>query len=342
MKRCLALLLTLQMVVAPLAHGEAICQNLFLKDVGLFNILKNIDRENNHFLQNQSENFVFDFPKEQKSFLRRFTNNVKYRIGLEYDRQQKMLQIVQSANLEKLTLSTDIESLASEMSLVLFGPRYQVMDYLRKSSDERFRESTLHRIGEGILRDGLMRSWNEIDHKSPGLWTRFSAKLWRVQKLFLQIPFFKMKDKPIPPELMQKVILEGFDAHEQELREALSTQNYRDTYNTFRRVGLTLMWTLIIGAQVVEVSSQVSLELDRHAMAEAQEVRQARALSGQVREFAQGGKQRIFERAFAEGNRKFLADWGEPPTSDEQQELYGQIVVFTFAKQAEEAVQPSQ
>ncbi len=329
--------LVLQLWTASLAQAEGQCELVFLKR-DLIHEIQKINDENNNFIKSvlpDKENFVLDYSVEQKRFFHKLINNFRYRFGLKYDYKLKLLEITEGNVLGSMTDPREIEYLASELSLALFGPRHLIRDYLFKSHDERFREATLARIGENLLRKGLMRTWSSMTHKDPNFWARFKLRLRKFQKhglveFLTQLPFPKINDKVISDDLMSKVILEGFDNHKLELEQALKTQGARDTYNTFRKVALVAFFASIIGSHTMEAREQQRLEMQHSQAVAVKQLKNLNELPRQIEDDANSSKREIFKIVFAKAKRDFIEKWGENPTPEEEQVLYGETVVSTF------------
>lgn len=336
-KNLISIFLIFQILVAPLAQAASQCEMVFEDKISVVRQIRKINEENNKFFDLAlGQNLLLDYPMEQKRFFRRLVNNLQYKFGLKYDRNLKLVEVIQKYDLAKVTTSLEIEQLASELSLALFGPRHLVIDYLLKSRDDRFRHSALSQISESLLRKGLIKTWIQLGHKNQNLWQRFKNSLWRFQKhgliqFLTQLPFPHVKDKKIPDELMNKVILEGFDAHQAELQVALGTQGPRDTYNTFRKVALVLFYVGMIGGQIIEAKEQQYKAMEQSRIAEEKQVEALQNLAQQIEENTNQAKRAIFESAFEQAKKDFLLKWGENPTLEEEQVLYGLITVSAFS-----------
>ncbi|OQW51125.1 MAG: hypothetical protein A4S09_10515 [Proteobacteria bacterium SG_bin7] len=316
-------ILVLQLVLGPQALADS-CRSLFFTKT-LSDVLEQINRENNGFLTSaidESEPYFLTRPSGQQRLWGSLINNIRLKIGMSYNRQQRVFEVIDKFNLSKFVHPVQIENLASELSLAMFGPRHAILSYFSKSKGERFRQSVLNRIGENIIREGLMNTWKEVEHESPGFWKRFYVRILKTQNsqvmsAVFSLPFLKVKDNSISDKLMAKVIVEGFDANEAELRLVLRTQNYRDTYNSFRNSARNLLILTLLATQVSLAIK--TIQADRDSLA---------SLSSNIETSVRDKTREAYTKSFARAKETFKEKMGRHPTAAEEQELYGLIILY--------------
>jgi len=290
------------------AQGAPRCESIFLP--GVWEVLQTLDKDNHTFLFQGStlENFSKDF-----SWLRR----------------RKLRKLVNDTDLQSLVSTKSVERFAVELGTVLFGKRETLDRWLRQDKETRLEESTVLLIKEKLLQEGLIKTWADThDPRDAGAFRRGLDRLrtWQDSRVMeiLRIPWAlpTMKNKEAPPDLMYKIIRDGFKEHAEEARVALKAQTKIEAYNTFRRIyGVTFFSIVMIfnSFTAYEHLQELHKQQVQEVVQQLQETRKA------VEETASRVKQEQFEAAYQSAEQDFIAKWGEPPTASERQVLRARI-----------------
>ncbi len=153
--------------------------------------------------------------------------------------QTKMRNLDLSSNLTRHHL----EDAASEIMLVLKGPPVGLLDYLTKNKTKRMNERVMRMIQEDVLLIGLKGMVDRIPEKDSYkslergrylIKRFFQYKIWKYLVLPYDLPWIDRVK--IPQELLEKIMIEGLEAHDHELIALLNKQGMIDHYERFRKV----------------------------------------------------------------------------------------------------------
>lgn len=237
-------------------------------------------------------------------------------------------KIVKKIDIQKANNPLQLEQAASEITLALFGKRHLIRDYFFKNAGERFRSEVLRQISERILQTGLLSFWNKADPESPGQLSRFKNSWLRFQRtylfdLFMNFPLPGLRPIKLSDELITKVIFDGIDVHEAELKKAMASNSWRNGYLTFRKAVSTLLFTAIVGSGIFQVYGQAATEIQNWEDNTSHIAAQIRSLPAGLH----GDLAQVYQRLKTDAVAEFKKQWGEAPTQDEMQELLGEAVV---------------
>ncbi|QDK38487.1 hypothetical protein [Bdellovibrio sp. NC01] len=292
------------------AKAEALrCESVFVPTV--MEVITQIDKDHNQFLLKgrSLEELTSDF-----SWLRK----------------RKLRKILNSVEIEKFPSENAIDRYVAELGTVMFGSKDNVTLLFKKSKDERLEDSTVKIIQEKLLNDGLRGTWGDVANvRNTKLMQRMLDKIWTFQNgrigqltgLPLILP--AMRDMEVPPELMYKIIRDGYKAHAEEARVALKKQSSIDAYNTFKKVyrpiAAVIMFTFMVHTGWENYHDMINKQVDS-TMSQLQESRQAldKIASGDV-------KSEIYQAAVDGAIKDFVAKWGEQPTASERAQIEAKI-----------------
>ncbi|MEK2644644.1 hypothetical protein [Bdellovibrio sp. BCCA] len=284
------------------------CESVFLPTV--LEVIQQLDAKNNDFiLQGHSiEDIGKDF-----SWLRR----------------RKLRKLINDTDLQTFVSDKAVERYAIELGTVLFGKKEAVDRWIRQDKETRLEDSTVMLIKEKLLQDGLIRTWGEInDPRDAGIFRRSLDKIWAIQHSrileWMRIPMVLpgVKNQEVPPDLMFKIIRDGFKEHAEEARIALKSQSKIEAYNTFRRVysatflGIVLVFNAHTGYHKLQ---------DYHKQQVTEVVTQLQETRKNVESAIPKIKQEQFEEAYRGAEADFIKKWGEPPTEAESQIIKARI-----------------
>jgi hypothetical protein len=304
----LNLALCLGLALPAQAGGISCNRALTLETSGL---LDRINRENLNFL---FEDQSFD----------------SYYQSLSWNRKRKARNLVKNQDLLNLHSARAVESLSIELAVTLFGSRTTLNRFIFESKVQREKESAILLVKEQILRRGLLKIWS--DDPSPKHMTVMQRVLdgfWRLQETLpmklIRIPYILPihRDNQLSPELLYKVIRDGYDTHEAEATKALKSQGKIEAYNTFTR----LYSAVIFGTLLV---TQAQFQIQQIKIIEEQQVQQTRkilqdAQSGLPNEVIALKNQEI-EKAYSSALLEFRRRWLDDPTDAEKRIILNKIV----------------
>ena len=115
----------------------------------------------------------------------------------------------------------------------------------------RLELEALSQARRSVLSQGLIK-YLALDTKRPGFWKKFgyyfgqtlSWKYWRWPRAWLIMP--KLVGTSLPPELAEKILLEGLDRHRSEVDKYLPALASRSYFNSFSKIYNTLVLTSML------------------------------------------------------------------------------------------------
>lgn len=137
----------------------------------------------------------------------------------------------------------DLNNFAADLLIILKGPPASLLDYFTKDKTKRMNERLMRIVQEDMLLIGLKGMVDRIPEKDS--YTRlergkyivkrfFQHKIWKYLVIPYDLPWIERVS--IPEELLEKILVDGLDAHDQELIAYLKKQNMIDHYERFRKV----------------------------------------------------------------------------------------------------------
>jgi hypothetical protein len=150
----------------------------------------------------------------------------------------------------KITRS-DLNSFASDLMIILKGPPVSLLDYFTSNKTERMNERMMRTLQEDMLLMGLRGlvdrvpekvSYTKLEKSKYMVQNFFQLKIWKYLVLPYDLPWIERVK--IPDELLQKIMIDGLRAHEQELISHLKNQGMIDHYERFRKVYKPLAFSL--------------------------------------------------------------------------------------------------
>lgn len=156
---------------------------------------------------------------------------------------KKLQTHMQRFDLSSKLTRDDLESFSADLMIILKGPPMSLLDYFTINKTKRMNERLMRMVQEDMLLIGLKGIVERIPEKES--YTRlergkylvkrfFQYKIWKYLVIPYDLPWIeKVK---IPDELMEKILVDGLDAHDQELITLLNKQGMIDHYERFRKV----------------------------------------------------------------------------------------------------------
>ena len=145
----------------------------------------------------------------------------------------------------------DLNNFAADLLIILKGPPASLLDYFTKNKTKRMNERLMRIVQEDMLLIGLKGMVERIPEKES--YTRlergkyivkrfFQYKIWKYLVLPYDLPWIDRVS--IPEELLEKIMVDGLDAHDQELIAYLKKQNMIDHYERVRKVYKPIAFSL--------------------------------------------------------------------------------------------------
>ncbi|KYG62675.1 hypothetical protein AZI87_15415 [Bdellovibrio bacteriovorus] len=309
MTRFLSVVIFLGLSWGNLAQAAPRCESVFLPTV--LEVIQQIDLANNKFLTKGSHS-VEEIGKDF-SWLRR----------------RKLRKLINNTDLQNFASDKALERYAIELGTVLFGKKDVVDRWIRQSKDQRLEESTVMLIKEKLLQEGLLKTWLEVrDPRDIGIARKSLDKLWTLLQHrtfeWLRIPLAlpSMKNAEVPPELMYKIIRDGFKTHAEEARIALRSQNHIEAYNTFKKIYGRVIFGVLFALNVHNGYEQIQDYHNRHV---DQTIQQIQEIGRQAENAVTQIKREQFDQAYKSAEAEFIKKWGEEPTPAEKEILRNKI-----------------
>lgn len=158
---------------------------------------------------------------------------------------------MQDFDLSSKITRTDIESFASDLMIILKGPPVSLMDYFTANKTVRMNERMMRTLQEDMLLMGLRGmvdripekvSYTKLEKSKYMVQNFFQLKMWKYLVIPYDLPWIERVK--IPDELLEKILIDGLRAHEQELIVHLRNQGMIDHYERFRKVYKPLAFSL--------------------------------------------------------------------------------------------------
>ena len=249
---------------------------------------------------------------------------------------RKLQTRMRSFDLSSKLTRDDLEDFSSELMLILKGPPATLLDYFTKNKTKRMNERLMRMVQEDILLMGLKgmveripekQSYTSLERGKYIVKRFFQYKIWKYLVIPYDLPWFERVK--IPEELLEKIIVDGLDAHEQELIAHLKKQNMIDHYERFRKVYKPIAFAVGFYFYYDKFNDQMSGNLDENQEEEKKRfLEEFKELSDSIMEANDTTiksedvmKQEQFERALDSFRKKYK----EEPTPQEYEEMKTKI-----------------
>ncbi len=156
---------------------------------------------------------------------------------------KKVQKLFKNLDLSKRITRENLAEFSSDFFLILKGPPLSLLDYFTKNKTVRMNEHMLRVLQEDMLVRGLKGVIERIPEKekyttleNAGYYVKrvMKFRLWRYFVIPYDLPFIDRVK--ISDELLEKILLDGLDAHQSELVLELKNQNAIDNYERLRKV----------------------------------------------------------------------------------------------------------
>lgn len=259
--------------------------------------------------------------RDNSEFLFKGPSFEEYTQSLSWLRKRKIRKLMQDLEVRSFPSEKALERRAIELGEALFGTHNNLSQWIRKSPEQRLDDSAILIIKEQLLKEGMLSTWSDVyDPKQISFLKKTLDRIWTFQHSrigeLLHLPFLlpSLKNKEVSPELMFKVIRDGFTAHAEEVRVALKQQTKIDAYNTFRKIYAPVFFGVMLIVQAQNAYQQLQDAIEQQVQQTIQALRDQRK---QIEETIPLIKQQEFQKAYDASVAEFTQKWGEPPTPEE-------------------------
>lgn len=249
---------------------------------------------------------------------------------------RKLQTKMRSFDLSSKLTRDDLEDFASDLMIILKGPPASLLDYFTKNKTKRMNERLMRMVQEDMLLMGLRGMVDRIPEKSSYTSLErgkyivkrfFQYKIWKYLVVPYDLPWFERVK--IPDELLEKIMIDGLDAHDQELIAHLRKQNMIDHYERFRKVYKPVAFAVGFYFYYDKFSDQMSGKLSENQEEEKKKfMEEFNNLSESIMESSDTAikteaelKQEQFERVLANFRKKYNSE----PTPAELDEMKKRI-----------------
>jgi hypothetical protein len=212
---------------------------------------------------------LYDLNKNSDDFLLG-ENLAEFTKDMSLSRKRKIRKILNNTSIGDLVSERAVTNFAVELSALLFDQRGQVDNFIFKTTESRAKESAIGLIQEKILRKGLLNAWDGYSPvKARKLEKLIFGLRWSLDKVsivtdskarfVLNLPLLsKAKNNEISDELMQKILRDGYDAHEAEAMLEMKSQSRVEGYNAFRRIfNVALLGSVVVVGTYIGVMAKM-------------------------------------------------------------------------------------
>ena len=233
-------------------------------------------------LYTNEKNFAILTPttiEEKMALIEVIQNQYAYFIGvpslkeelatLSTKKLKKIFNLVQKFDPSSAVARENLHNFASELFILQKGPPVALIDYFTENKTARM-SRRLYRIAQEEL---LLKGLNNVIMQFPEK-TRYSlkdkaqlyvnriirTKIFRLSSLPLDLPF--IDQVKLPDELLEKILLEGINAHSEELITHFRKINMIDHYERFRKVYRTVAFGVTFAYFYEETKSTLRKDID--------------------------------------------------------------------------------
>lgn len=164
---------------------------------------------------------------------------------------KKLQRHLNGLDLSSKLTRTHLDDFASDLMIILKGPPVSLLDYFTKDKSKRMQERLMRMVQEDMLLMGLKGQVERIPEKT--YYNRleegkhltkkfFQYKIWKYFVLPYDLPW--LERVRIPDELMEKIMIDGLEAHNTELIALLKDQNMIDHYERLRKAWKPMAFSL--------------------------------------------------------------------------------------------------
>ena len=155
---------------------------------------------------------------------------------------RKLQKLMRKFDLNSTMTRANLESFSSDFFLILKEPPIAILDNLTETKTVRMSQRMMRILEEDMLAHGLkgtldsipLRPATRIEYARFYIKKIMKFKVWRILVFPYDLPW--VDRVKISDELLEKIFIDGLDAHKNELMIELKNQNLIDDYERLRRV----------------------------------------------------------------------------------------------------------
>ncbi|MFP5520253.1 MAG: hypothetical protein ACLGGX_10135 [Bdellovibrionia bacterium] len=255
-----------------------------------------------------------------------FGDNSKAR-EVTLPRSRQLRKLLQRLDNKTLRSEMEVEIAIAEISKVLF-PHNESVNRFLVSKSERQISMQQRLFSEVLMREGITQLLPLTENSKTSLVRQvLSSRKWE----YLMLPFVlpSQSKVKIPRELLEKVVLDGFDKHQLEIEPFLARQNKHENYMAFRSLyAPTVLGTIL----VIQVSAAYDLIERQREERVNNLVRSIQQQQETILSDTNHFKDQLFNETLEQVIVDFRNTWGEEPTSEEMEKIRIQIQRELFKK----------
>ena len=146
-------------------------------------------------------------------------------------------------NMDLIPTRSDVHEFAADLMIILKNPPTSLMDYFIDNKTTKMNSALMKMVQEDILLLGLKGLIERIPDKNSDINLKqakiivkklFHLKIWKYSVMPYDLPWLEKIN--LPDELLEKIMIEGLETHDNELIAYFQKQNMIDHYERFRKV----------------------------------------------------------------------------------------------------------
>lgn len=246
---------------------------------------------------------------------------------------RKLENLLKKFDLSKKATRENLQEFSTEFFLILKGAPVSLIDYFAINKTKRMNERLFRVLQEDMLVRGLRGSLERIPEadfesnleKATYMVKKImNYKLWRLLVMPYDLPL--IDQIKISETLMEKILLDGLDAHQSELIVELKRQNAIDHYERFRKAYRPVAFGVGFYFYYKKYENTLSSEEDTEGakqkfMDDFKKLADAISAADTKMKTDKEIKEEQFQRVL----KSFKEKYHEPPTSEEFRELRRKI-----------------
>lgn len=244
---------------------------------------------------------------------------------------KKLQKLMKKFDLNSRLTRNSLEDFSSEFFLLLKGPPLSLLDYFTKNKSARMNERMFRVLQEDILIRGLKGTLERIPERVD--YTRLEKaklyvkkvmkyKVWRYMVLPYDLPW--VDRVKISDQLLEKILLNGLNAHQSELIIELKRLNMIDHYERFRKVYRPVAFGVAFYYYYQKYQEEIALEEEKNnEELKKKFIEDFEKLSAAISEGDNGAKseKELLEIQYQRVLKNYKERYQSDPTPEEIEEL---------------------
>lgn len=249
---------------------------------------------------------------------------------------RKLSKHLASMDLSSKLTRQQIEDFSSDLFIILKGPPISLLDYFTTGKSQMMKKRLHRAVQEDMLIMGLKglieripekNSYARIENAKFMIQKFFNHKAWKYFVMPYDLPWFERLN--IPDELLQKILVDGLDAHNSELIEHLKLQGKIDHYERFRKVYRPIAFSVGFMFYYTKFNKKFDDDMKNNQEEEKQNLlKSIEELAKQIEDktnTSATNEQILKEEQFNRLRNNYIEKYGEEPTEEELKELKAKV-----------------